>query len=115
VERGPEFYALADVLVLPSFSEPWGLVVNEAMVCGLPVIVSNRAGASFDLVKNGKNGFTFNPYDWKELAELMRKFTKGEVDIKEMGYNSKEIIREYTPEKAARQMLVGIKQILGVA
>lgn len=111
----PIFYALADVFVLPSASEPWGLVVNEAMVCGLPVIVSNRAGASFDLVINGKNGFTFNPHNWKALAELMGRFTKGEVNLKEMGHNSREIIQKYTPENAARQMLIGIKQVLGVA
>jgi glycosyltransferase involved in cell wall biosynthesis len=53
--------ALSDVLVLPSYSEPWGLVVNEAMACGMPVIVSEKCGCAPDLVQNGKNGISINP------------------------------------------------------
>ena len=48
----------ADVLILPSFSEPWGLVVNEAMVCGMPVIVSNKCGCAADLVRPGAVSYT---------------------------------------------------------
>jgi glycosyltransferase involved in cell wall biosynthesis len=59
----PKILALADVFVLPSYSEPWGLVVNEAMACGLPVIVSNKCGSAYDAVKEGINGYTFNPYN----------------------------------------------------
>jgi glycosyltransferase involved in cell wall biosynthesis len=109
----PMFYALADVLVLPSISEPWGLVVNEAMLCGLPVIVSNRAGASFDLINWGENGFTFDPYNVKELEDLMLKFTRVEINIKKMGKNSKNIISKFTPKHAANQMINGIKNVLG--
>ncbi|MEM4204675.1 MAG: glycosyltransferase family 4 protein, partial [Candidatus Methanomethylicaceae archaeon] len=108
----PSFYALADVLVLPSISEPWGLVVNEAMACGLPVVVSNKAGAAWDLVIDGENGFTFNPYKLEELVDIMRKFVNGEVNVQEMGRRSMEIIRIYTPRNAAKQMMMGIKEIL---
>lgn len=108
----PKYYALADVFILPSISEPWGLVVNEAMVCGLPVIVSKRAGAYFDLVKDGINGFGFNPCDQRELEEIMLKFINEEVDIEKMGNASIEIIKDYTPENAARKMLKGIKYFL---
>lgn len=107
-----KFYAVSDVFILPSISEPWGLVVNEAMVCGLPVIVSRRAGSYYDLVKEGENGFGFDPYNQEELEEIMRKFVNNEVDIKAMGENSKDIIKEYTPENAAKQMFKGIKEIL---
>ena len=57
----PEILALSDVLVLPSRSEPWGLVVNEAMVCGLPVIVSARCGCVIDLVHHGQTGLLSTP------------------------------------------------------
>lgn len=110
----PEYYALADVFVLPSISEPWGLVVNEAMACGLPVIVSKKAGSYWDLVHEGVNGFGFDPYNQQELEDIMLKFVEGKVDIKLMGEKSREIIAPYTPENSARHMLESIKQVLGV-
>ncbi len=54
-------YALAEALVLPTHSDTWGLVVNEAMACGLPIIVSNVAGCSGDLVEDGWNGYVVPP------------------------------------------------------
>ena len=109
-----DFYALSDVFILPSISEPWGLVVNEAMICGLPVIVSKRCGSYWDLVKEGVNGFGFDPFNQKELVEIMLKFIKGDVDIRKMGEESKKIIKDYTPENAANQMFLGIKKVLKV-
>jgi glycosyltransferase involved in cell wall biosynthesis len=57
----PKYYAMSDVLVLPSWRETWGMVVNEALCFGLPVIVSDQVGAAPDLIKIGSNGYTF-PY-----------------------------------------------------
>ncbi len=108
----PTYYALADVFVLPSISEPWGLVVNEAMICGLPVLVSEKCGAAHDLVVHGKNGFVFNPYNTDELIKYMEKFINSEIDIEGMKKCSKEIISEYSPENAAGQMMKGIKSVL---
>lgn len=108
-----EFYAVCDVMVLPSTSEPWGLVVNEAMVCGLPVLVSDRCGAAYDLVKEDENGFIFDPFNVEELAELMKYFVVNSERIAEMGKRSVEIVAEYTPERAAQQMYAGIEQVLG--
>jgi glycosyltransferase involved in cell wall biosynthesis len=106
------YYLLSSVFVLPSISEPWGLVVNEAMICGLPVIVSRKAGASFDLVVEGENGFIFEPTDVAMLTDIMRKFIDGEVDMEQMGNRSKEIIKDYTPQNVATKMLEGIKIVL---
>src|SRR5208282_4883231 len=61
-------YALAEVLVLPTHSDPWGLVVNEAMACGLPIIVTNAAGCSADLVGEGWNGCIVPPRDSEKLS-----------------------------------------------
>lgn len=58
-EKIPDFYAAADAFVLPSRAETWGIVVNEAMCFGLPVLVSNKVGAGVDMVKNNYNGFIF--------------------------------------------------------
>ena len=61
-------YALAEALVLPTHSDPWGLVVNEAMACGLPIVVSNVAGCSADLVEDGWNGYVVPPRDSEKLS-----------------------------------------------
>jgi glycosyltransferase involved in cell wall biosynthesis len=66
-EELPAYYGLASALVLASVSETWGLVVNEALASGLPVIVSERCGCAPDLVRNGINGFTFDPCDAEAL------------------------------------------------
>lgn len=66
-------YNNAHTLVLPSSHEPWGLVVNEAMAAGLPVIVSDKVGAGWDLVNGHNTGFIFRHSDTKELQEAMRQ------------------------------------------
>lgn len=101
-EQLPAFYALARCLVLPSLSEPWGLVVNEAMASGLPVLVSERCGCSPDLIQEGVNGYTFDPYDHEQLAALLERMTNlSEDDLAEMGRASQLIIRDYSPERWA--------------
>ena len=69
----PALYDLSDVFVLPSEHEPWGLVVNEAMNAGKPVIVSDRVGAGPDLVEDGVNGFVYQARDVASLAARLRQ------------------------------------------
>jgi len=71
----PAFYASAGAFIHASTTEQWGLVVNEAMASGLPVLVSNRCGCATDLVQAGVNGFTFDPCDVEQLAQLMLKIS----------------------------------------
>jgi glycosyltransferase involved in cell wall biosynthesis len=68
----PETYRAADLFVLPSDYEPFGLVVNEAMLCGCPVVVSDKVGAQQDLVTHGKTGFVFAARDVPALSEILR-------------------------------------------
>lgn len=100
-----EWLAKSDVLILPSLSEPWGLVVNEAMVCGLPVIVSAKCGCAADLVLPGQNGFIFDPDNENELNERMQFFLQNPETISKMGEISQTIIRLFSSKLVARQMV----------
>jgi glycosyltransferase involved in cell wall biosynthesis len=71
IDENPIFFSKADVFVLPSFYEEWGLVVNESLASQTPVIVSNQAGCSFDLVNDGVNGFRFNSKDCDDLTQKL--------------------------------------------
>jgi 1,2-diacylglycerol 3-alpha-glucosyltransferase len=97
----PVWYGLASCFVHASIVEQWGLVVNEAMASGLPVLVSDRCGCAADLVKDSVNGFTFNPYDVASLAALMHRVAHGDVDRTTMGQASREIIADWGPERFA--------------
>lgn len=103
-EEIPQYLAVSDVLVLPSVSEPWGLVVNEAMACGLPVLVSHRCGCVPELVHPGINGYMFDPFNIDEIAYYMTHISSGEVELKSMGEASKRIITNYTPEAWAKAL-----------
>ena len=82
------YYAHASCFIHASVQEQWGLVVNEAMATGLPVIVSNRCGCFEDLMLEGVNGFGFNPENVEQLAMLMLKVSCGKLDIGKMGQAS---------------------------
>jgi glycosyltransferase involved in cell wall biosynthesis len=92
----PQYYAFAGAFILASMMDPWGLVVNEAMACGLPVLVSERCGCATDLVKPGENGLTFNPEDVEQLAGLMLHVSSSNCDRGKMGQASREIVSRWT-------------------
>lgn len=69
----PKFYEMSDVLVLPSWRETWGMVVNEALCFGLPVVVSDQVGAAPDLVENGSNGYIFPYKNVRALANCIEQ------------------------------------------
>jgi len=95
------YYAISNVFVLPSISEPWGLVVNEAMLCHMPVLVSDRCGCVPELVKDGINGFSFDPTDKAKLVLLMKGFVTSTYDIETMGKESYQIVKRHSPDKIA--------------
>ncbi|NIJ53722.1 glycosyltransferase family 4 protein [Dyadobacter arcticus] len=107
----PEWLAKSDVLILPSKSEPWGLVVNEAMICGMPVIVSQKCGCVDDLVKNERNGFIFDPKNQKELENAMQHFVENPEKIAAMGSESLKLIAPFSSAKVASKMIESYKML----
>jgi 1,2-diacylglycerol 3-alpha-glucosyltransferase len=97
----PIYYGLASAFVHASTTEQWGLVVNEAMASGLPVLVSNRCGCAGNLVKEGVNGFTFDPLNVEQLAQLMLKVSAPGFPLSTFDMASKEIISKWGPERFA--------------
>lgn len=100
----PDYLAQSDVLILPSTSEPWGLVVNEAMICGMPVIVSDKCGCAPDLVIDNENGYTFDPKNQSSLEEKLSNFMDQPDRIERMGQKSLEIIQPFSVREVAREM-----------
>lgn len=97
----PSWYGRAGVYVHPAASDPWGLVVNEAMAAGLPVVVSTGAGCAPDLVEVGANGFVFDPSDASALADALVRVTEDAALRARMGRRSREIIARFRPEDFA--------------
>jgi len=89
-------YGLAEAFVFPTFSDPWGLVVNEAMACGLPVIATDVAGATTDLVRDGWNGRTVSAGDIDGLVSAMRQLAQDREGTQRMARNSLEHIANFT-------------------
>ncbi len=96
-----DIYNLADVFVLPSHFEPWGLVVNEAMAAGKPVIVSDQVGCADDLVVNQKTGFIVRSGKFLELKNAMEEMINSSSIRLEMGANASELIEGWTLENQA--------------
>jgi glycosyltransferase involved in cell wall biosynthesis len=137
----PAYYGLANAFIHASTTEQWGLVVNEAMASGLPVLVSNRCGCAADLVQEGGNGFTFDPDNVEQLAQLMLKISalpspprsgrgQGEVSssnsdpasnishqsssLAQMGDASRQIIANWGPERFAQGLQAAAEKAMAV-
>jgi glycosyltransferase involved in cell wall biosynthesis len=108
----PGCYHSSNCLVLPSVSEPWGLVVNEAMAAGLPVLVSERCGCVPELCHEGVNGFAFNPGDAPRLADLMLAVASDRNRAREMGEASRRIIASFSIEASARAVVECVSTLL---
>jgi glycosyltransferase involved in cell wall biosynthesis len=99
-EEMPGIYAAADLLVFPSIGDPWGLVVNEALACGLPVLCSALAGCADDLIEPEGNGWLFDPTDAGSAATALGEaLTSNELD--RLGLRALETAKRFPPERMA--------------
>ena len=95
------YFNSADVFVLPTLEDTWGVVVLEAMALGKPVLCSKWAGAA-EMVIEGENGYLFEPQQPEELAKVMRRFIEQPNLSKSMGDKSQQLMAQHTPEVAAQ-------------
>ncbi|HSL42299.1 MAG TPA: glycosyltransferase family 4 protein [Anaerolineales bacterium] len=115
-DRLVDFYSAASYLVLPSISETWGLVVNEAMACSLPVIVSKRAGSSFDLVREGENGWTIDPFDTEMMSNVLGNAANMDERTREkFGQKSRALITNWDLDLFSRGVVESSRMALAHA
>lgn len=110
----PIIYRMADIVVLPSLYETWGLVVNEAMACGRPVMVSTLAGCTADLIDEGQNGWAFTPgaEGERKLADILQSVIEGKIDLCSMGSNALERIQSFSIDMVAKAISQALKTTL---
>lgn len=108
----PRFFDVSDVFVLPSRHEAWGLITNEAMAAGLPVVVTGDVGCAADLVRNGENGFVYTVGDVAALrAALARTLEPGEPE--RMGRRSQEIIANWGYAEDIAGLKAALRHVTG--
>lgn len=107
-------YSVTDVLVLPSHFEPWGLVVNEAMAAGLPVIVSNRLGCIDDLVESGKTGLIVPAENPHALYKAMENLSLDCLLRRRMAEGARQRIAGWTLENEAANVINAWKEVLNL-
>jgi glycosyltransferase involved in cell wall biosynthesis len=111
-EQIGELLEISTALVLPSRREPWGLVVNEALSYGCPVVVSEVCGCIPELVLNGVTGYAFPAGDVAALRDSMLRVISLNKDRLDTAKRCMEVISQYTPERAAAEILRGCNKIL---
>jgi glycosyltransferase involved in cell wall biosynthesis len=92
-------------LVLPSEYEPFGVVVNEAMLCGCAAVVSDRVGAGRDLVRGGENGFIFPCGDRNALAAILHHALSNPNRLHRMGANARRRMETWSPNENIQGLL----------
>ena len=110
----PAFYDLCDLLVLPSDNEAWGLVLNEVMNAGKPVVASDRVGASRDLIREGVNGVIFPAGDVAALRNSIAHILENPERAVQMGNASRKIIGEWNFEADRLGLLNALAKIASV-
>lgn len=104
----PRTYAIADLIVLPSYSETWGLVINEAMCMSRPAIASTHVGCTQDLIHPYRNGLIFPAGDVSALAACLKETFSDRERLKIWGEESRKIVTNYSYEQTTQ----GLKQAL---
>ncbi|HEX4150722.1 MAG TPA: glycosyltransferase family 4 protein [Steroidobacteraceae bacterium] len=135
IEENPTFYALSDAFILPSTVEEWGLVINEALSCSLPVVVSETVGSAEDLLRPGtppgsersmawkpqlgksirQNGFVFDPKSVASLTDALLTLDADPVLRQTMGEAGRLIVEDFSCEKFARNALLAASKALKCA
>jgi len=105
------YFQQADVFVLPTLEDTWGMVVLEAMLFGKPVLCSQWAGTA-EMIVDGENGYVFDPHQPEKLAEFMLWFMNNRSRIHDMGEKSQQIMAEHSPELVSQSLKNVIASLL---
>jgi len=106
----PSVYRAADLLVLPSLYEPFGLVVNEAMLCGCPAAVSDRVGAKYDLVKDGETGYVFPSGDVNAMTAILRQCLSDPEKTRRMGDAARARLETWSPAEYVDALVEAVER-----
>jgi glycosyltransferase involved in cell wall biosynthesis len=101
-ERLAPYYAAADAFIIPTLEDNWSLVVPEAMACGLPILCSKFNGCWPELVKEGENGWVFDPWDSQGTIRAMEQAAQDHDRLRRMGYQSRKMVSAHSPARAAQ-------------
>lgn len=112
-EELPRYFAQADVFILPSRHDGWGVVVNQAIGAGLPVICSAAVGAAHDLVESGVNGLRFPAGDIPALTTCMERFATEPALAAQWGAASRAKAAAWTPDRGAEKWIEVFRGVLG--
>jgi glycosyltransferase involved in cell wall biosynthesis len=112
-ERIVERYVAADVFALLSRHEPWGVVVNEAAACGLPLVLSDRVGAAFDLLEDGRNGILVPTDDAAAAGGAIRLLASDPARRSAMGAASREIVAGWGYEPSIERLVRSVRRAAG--
>jgi glycosyltransferase involved in cell wall biosynthesis len=100
----PKYYAISDVFVHPAVGEPWGVSVNEAMACGVPVLAAEGVGSGRDLIVEGKTGYTFPDGDRTALSDRILKLSQDRTRVSYMGEAAKQRVDAWSYALTMREM-----------
>lgn len=106
----PIYYGASDIFAFPTSLDPWGAVINEAMLAELPVISTKNAAAAADLVKQAVNGYTYDAGDVEQLASFLEPLVLDSRLRKQMGEKSLEIIGDWSYATDTQHILDTLKQ-----
>jgi glycosyltransferase involved in cell wall biosynthesis len=107
----PSTYRASDLFVLPSLFEPFGLVVNEAMLCGLPVAVSDRVGAKYDLVQQDENGYVFPVGDVEALTRILKEVLPDTTERVRLGAAARQRMESWSPREYIDSMVRAVNLV----
>lgn len=105
----PTYFGLAGAFVHPAKAEPWGLVVNEAAACALPLLVARPVGAASELVREGETGLLFNPNDDADIARVLTTISLSSKDEgKRFGDNARALAAQWSPARFGRELSAAV-------
>jgi glycosyltransferase involved in cell wall biosynthesis len=110
----PSIYSASDLFILPSEYEPFGVVVNEAMLCGCPVIVSDQVGSGYDLVKHNETGFVYPCGDVDTLAVIIKEAFSDSDRLKSMGLAAAKSLESWSPQENVAVIVRALDDLIPV-